>query len=377
MTERQEYRATVLLRVGQSALPHRINPHGQQTDLVVTYLGFTRAISGLWFPALTTESAYVRRRTSPSEPEAMIDISKLTKHFSGDVAVNNISFRVATGEVLGILGTNGAGKSTTLRMLTGLIKPTSGKITICDYDISQQTRQAQRLVGYLPEGNACYGDMSALGFLGFIARVRGFRGKEKKQRVAQMLDRFELDGVRSNAIDTLSKGFKRRIGLAQAMLHDPKVLILDEPTDGLDPNQKQHVRGLIADLAKDKIVVISTHILEEVASLCSRALVIDRGHLLADNTLEELQSRSRYHQAVTLFGRHPLDLLALAVLPGVAGIEPGPEVHSVKVLARDGVVILPAINALVVNKGWQVRRQEVERGGLEEVFRTLTRERAA
>ena len=329
------------------------------------------------FPRFNKRNCKCEAEKSLSELEAMIDISTLTKRFSGNVAVNNISFRVVTGEVLGVLGTNGAGKSTTLRMLTGLIKPTSGTITVCGFDISRHTRQAQRLLGYLPEGNACYGDMSVQGFLGFIARVRGYRGAERKLRVAQMLDRFELGYVRADTIDSMSKGFKRRLGLAQAMLHDPKVLILDEPTDGLDPNQKHHVRELISELAKDKIVVISTHILEEVTSLCSRALIIDNGHLLADETLKQLQSRSRYHQAVTVFGRHPLDLLALAVLPGVAGIEAGLEAHSVKVLARDGAVILPAINALIVSKGWQVRRLEEERGGLEEVFRTLTRERAA
>ncbi|MCP1488452.1 ABC-2 type transport system ATP-binding protein [Pseudomonas fluorescens] len=307
----------------------------------------------------------------------MIDISKLTKHFSGNVAVNNVSFRVTSGEVLGVLGTNGAGKSTTLRMLTGLVRPSSGTVTVCGFDICKHTRQAQRLLGYLPEGNACYGDMSVQGFLGFIAKVRGYHGREATLRVAYMLDRFELGYVRTDTIETLSKGYKRRIGLAQAMLHDPKVLILDEPTDGLDPNQKHHVRGLISELTKDKIVVISTHILEEVSVLCNRVLVVDRGHLLVDETLEQLQGRSRYHQAVTLFGRHPLDLLALAVLPGVAGIEAGCEAHSVKVLAQDGAVILPAINALVVSQGWQIRRQDVERGGLEEVFRTLTRERAA
>ena len=273
-----------------------------------------------------------------------------------------------------MLGPNGAGKSTTLRMLTGFMSPTSGTVNLCGFDIRRQLRHAQRLIGYVTETGACYNEMSVACFLGFIAEVRGYRGREKNVRVTAVLEQFELMEVRGQAIDTLSKGFQRRTSLAQAILHDPKILILDEPTDGLDPNQKYRVREQIKDLARDKIVIISTHILEEVTALCSRVLVMDKGRLLVDGTPHELESRSRYHQAVTLYAPRPLDVMALGMLPGVAGIEAGPERHSVRVLARAGTVILPAINSLILSRGWDVPRQEVERGSLGEVFRRLTRE---
>ncbi|MFC0710965.1 ABC transporter ATP-binding protein [Azorhizophilus paspali] len=306
----------------------------------------------------------------------MIEIEKLTRRFAQRTAVDDLSFRVQPGEVLGFLGPNGAGKSTTMKMLTGFLAPTSGTARILGFDIRRQTLQAQRLIGYLPEGAPCYGDMRVAGFLGFIAEVRGFRGAEKRRRVAAAVERLELEKVLGQSIDTLSKGFKRRVGLAQAILHEPPVLILDEPTDGLDPNQKHQVRQLIGDLARDRIVVISTHILEEVAAVCSRALIIAAGRLVADGTPLELESRSRYHQAVTLVGEG-LEQDALAALPGVAGVESNPREGSLTVLARPGEVIFPQVNALIHQRGWQVRELDVERGRLDEVFRSLTRGEAA
>ncbi|MCY1300789.1 Vitamin B12 import ATP-binding protein BtuD [compost metagenome] len=215
--------------------------------------------------------------------------------------------------------------------------------------------------------------MTVRGFLEFIAEVRGFRGAEKRQRVQRAVEQVELENVLGQSIETLSKGFKRRVGLAQAILHDPKVLILDEPTDGLDPNQKHQVRGLIQSLAKDKIVVISTHILEEVTAVCSRAVVIAHGRLLADGTPFELESRSRYHQAVTLVGTEALDQAALGALPGVAGVEINELEHSLTVLAQPGQVVFPQVNALIAQRGWAVKELNVERGRLDEVFRSLTR----
>ena len=251
----------------------------------------------------------------------MIDIRNLTKRFAQHTAVDDLSFQVQPGEVLGFLGPNGAGKSTTMKMLTGFLAPTSGTASILGCDIQTQTLEAQRQIGYLPEGAPCYGDMTVRGFLDFIAEVRGFRGAEKTLRVQRAVEQVELEKVLEQSIETLSKGFKRRVGLAQAILHDPRVLILDEPTDGLDPNQKHQVRQLIQGLARDKIVIISTHILEEVTALCTRAVVIAQGRLLADGTPLELESRSRYHQAVTLVADEALDQAALAALPGVAGVE--------------------------------------------------------
>ena len=307
----------------------------------------------------------------------MIEIEQLTKRFAQHTVVDALSFRVQPGEVLGFLGPNGAGKSTTMKMLTGFLAPSSGTARLFGFDIQKQTLKAQQLLGYLPEGAPCYGDMRVRAFLEFVAEVRGFRGAEKQARVAKAVEQVELQGVLGQSIDTLSKGFKRRVGLAQAILHDPRALILDEPTDGLDPNQKHQVRQLIQNLATDKIIIISTHILEEVTAVCSRALVIAAGRLVADGTPFELESRSRYHQAVTLVGDAPLDAAALAALPGVAGVERNAREHSLTVLAQPGQVIFPQVSALVQARGWNIKEMDVERGRLDEVFRSLTRGEAA
>ncbi len=303
----------------------------------------------------------------------MIEIKNLTKRFAQHTVVDDLSFSVQPGEVLGFLGPNGAGKSTTMKMLTGFLAPTSGTASILGFDIQSQTLKAQRQIGYLPEGAPCYGDMTVRGFLEFIAEVRGYKGAEKRERVAKAVAQVELEKVLEQSIETLSKGFKRRVGLAQAILHDPRVLILDEPTDGLDPNQKHQVRKLIQSLSYDKIVIISTHILEEVTAVCSRAVVIAGGKLLADGTPLELESRSRYHQAVTLVAEEPLDRAALAALPGVLGVEENALEHSLSVLAKPGEVIFPQVNGLIAQRGWKVKELNVERGRLDEVFRSLTR----
>ena len=303
----------------------------------------------------------------------MIEINKLTKRFAQHCVVDNLSFQVRPGEVLGFLGPNGAGKSTTMKMLTGFLAPTSGSASVLGFDIQKDRLKAQRQIGYLPEGAPCYGDMTVRGFLEFIAEIRGYRAQEKQQRVQRAVEQVELDKVLEQSIDTLSKGFKRRVGLAQAILHDPKVLILDEPTDGLDPNQKHQVRKLIKSLAQDKIVIISTHILEEVTAVCTRAVVIAHGKLLADGTPLELESRSRYHQAVTLVAEEPLDQAALAALPGVIGVEENEVEHSLSVLAEPGEVIFPQVSALIAERGWRIKELNVERGRLDEVFRRLTR----
>src|SRR5690554_474102 len=199
----------------------------------------------------------------------MIKVAHLTKRFVQQVAVDDLSFTIEPGEVVGFLGPNGAGKSTTMKMLTGFLAPCEGSISICGFDIERQTLKAQRQIGYLPEGAPCYGDMTVGDFLVFIAQIRGYRGQALKERVMRAIALVELEQVVEQSIETLSKGFKRRVGLAQAVLHEPQVLILDEPTDGLDPNQKHQVRKLIKNLAVGRIVIISTHILEEVGALCT------------------------------------------------------------------------------------------------------------
>src|SRR3954469_8835086 len=222
----------------------------------------------------------------------MIEISHLTKRYGSLTAVDDISFTVSPGEVLGFLGPNGAGKSTTMKMITGFISPTAGPIRVCGHDVEAAPIAAKSCMGYLPEGAPNYPEMTVGAFLEFIANVRGLTGDRRKARLDDVIGRLSLASVLPQAIETLSKGFKRRVGLAQALLHDPQVLILDEPTDGLDPNQKHEVRALINAMSKDKIIVISTHILEEVDAVCSRAIIIANGRILADESPKALASRA-------------------------------------------------------------------------------------
>ncbi len=306
----------------------------------------------------------------------MIEISHLTKKFDQFVAVDDLSFSIREGEVLGFLGPNGAGKSTTMKVITGFLSPSAGRVIIDGHDISSAALEAKRLIGYLPEGAPSYGDMTTLEFLRFIAQVRGFRGDEIGQKVDQVINEVALQTVRDQSIETLSKGFKRRVGLAQAIMHDPKVLILDEPTDGLDPNQKHHVRALIKSLATDKIVIISTHILEEVTAVCSRAVIIANGKIVADGTPSELESQSRFHQAirVTLTDSH--DLVAdLATLPGVASVEVEEDNRlAYTIFAEGGASIFSKVSEIAQQKHWPISEFHVERGQLEEVFRSVTQQ---
>jgi ABC-2 type transport system ATP-binding protein len=222
----------------------------------------------------------------------MIKTQNLVKNYDGLMAVDDLSFSAEPGEVLGFLGPNGAGKSTTMRMLAGFITPTSGTASICGHDVQSDAIAARRELGYLPEGAPHYPEMTVGGFLDFIANLRGLEGTHRRQRLEYVTTRLQLEPVFTQSIETLSKGFKRRVGLAQAIMHDPKVLILDEPTDGLDPLQKHEVRTLIGEIAKEKTIVISTHILEEVDAVCTRAVIIARGKLVADDTPAGLKSRA-------------------------------------------------------------------------------------
>jgi ABC-2 type transport system ATP-binding protein len=242
-------------------------------------------------------------------PPPLIEIERLTKCFGAFTAVDDVSFAVDRGEVLGFLGPNGAGKSTTMRMLAGFMPPTAGTARICGADILDRPVEAKRNLGFLPEGAPTYPEMTVAGFLEFCARVRGFRGGERDDRVARAMATTQLGGVRLQPIETLSKGFKRRVGLAQALLHDPPVLVLDEPTDGLDPNQKHEVRALIRRMAPEKAIVISTHILEEVDAVCTRAVIIARGRVVVDAPPRELardgRSLEEVFRALTLGGEAP------------------------------------------------------------------------
>jgi ABC-2 type transport system ATP-binding protein len=279
--------------------------------------------------------------------------------------------------VLGFLGPNGAGKSTTMKMITGFLAPTRGTAVICGNDIIADPIAAKRRIGYLPEGAPAYPDMTPSGFLAFIARIRGFGGAEAKRRIALAVERTALGEVMSQPIETLSKGFKRRVGLAQALLHDPEVLILDEPTDGLDPNQKHEVRNLITALAPEKAIVISTHILEEVDAVCTRAIVIAAGRVLIDDSPGRFAARSRHHNAVRLtLAADGVDAeTALLRLPGVAAVETveDAEGRAWLIVPQEGGSIIAEVTDLVRTAGWPVAALRVERGRLDDVFREITR----
>ena len=306
----------------------------------------------------------------------MIGVHHLTKRFGPITAVDDVSFAVSRGEVLGFLGPNGAGKSTTMKMITGFLAPTGGTAVICGADIVDAPIAAKRHIGYLPEGAPAYPDMTPAGFLDFIAHIRGFRGEEARQRIAVAVERTQLHSVLHQPIETLSKGFKRRVGLAQALLHEPDVLVLDEPTDGLDPNQKHEVRRLITALAAEKAIVISTHLLEEVDAICTRAIVIAGGRVLADGTPAELAARSRHHNAVRLaLVRDGGDAAtALMRLPGVLAVEPVEDIEgsALMIFPRAGSSIIAEVTDLIRTAGWSVAALRVERGRLDDVFRSIT-----
>lgn len=224
--------------------------------------------------------------------QTLIEVKSLDKKFGTIHAVKDLSFSVKRGEVLGFLGPNGAGKSTTMKMITGFLEPTSGTVSVCGYDILEEPIKVKEKIGYLPEGAPSYGEMTVKNFLDFIAEIRGMKGQEKQTRVDEIIKKINLEAVRNQTIDTLSKGFKRRVGVAHVLMHDPEVLVMDEPTDGLDPNQKHEVRSLIKEMAEHKAIVISTHILEEVDAICTRAIIIASGQLLFDGTPAELLAKS-------------------------------------------------------------------------------------
>ncbi len=307
----------------------------------------------------------------------MIEVKNLQKKFGDFVAVDDISFKVVPGEILGFLGPNGAGKSTTMKMITGFVKPTRGSANIWGSDIEEDRLTAQKHIGYLPEGTPAYDEMTPRGFLAFIAEVRGFGKKEGVERVRAVSTTMSLDPVLDQRIETLSKGFKRRVGLAQAIIHDPDILILDEPTDGLDPNQKHQVREMIRGLSKDKIVIISTHILEEVTAVCTRAVIIANGRIVSDCSPTELEQMSHYHEAVTLkFDTETQAREAVQQLEDEDLIQEV-EIDGSSLLLvpkqRNGQ-LLPGLVEIIKQKDWDISGLYQERGRLDDVFRTITEE---
>ncbi len=302
----------------------------------------------------------------------MIVVDNLSRHFHHLKAVDELSFTVKPGEIVGFLGPNGAGKSTTMKMLTGFLDPTSGSIEINGLNMPADAKALQEQIGYLPEGAPLYGDMTVFQFLCFIAGVRGLKGKLRKARLQSVIDQVELHDVLNRQIDKLSKGFRHRIGLAQAIIHDPDILILDEPTDGLDPNQKHEVRELIKKLSKEKIVIISTHILEEVSAVCNRVMIINDGRMLFDGTPSELQYRSRYHQAITLHFSYAADISGLAEIDGVEEMEIDRETGDITLFPEPGKLIMAPVTEHVSHYRLPVDKFVVETGRLDDVFRELT-----
>lgn len=320
----------------------------------------------------------------------MITARNIRKTFGDFVAVDNLSFDIKPGDVVGFLGPNGAGKSTTMKMLTGFLSPDAGDITISNLNIQRDQQAIAQRLGYLPEGAPAYGDMTPLQMLNFIADVRGLCGAQKQQRLTEVIAQVQLQSVLDKPIDNLSKGFKRRVGLAQAIIHDPEILILDEPTDGLDPNQKHQVRSLIKNLSQDKIVIISTHILEEVTAVCNRAMIIASGKKLFDDTPAALQQRSRFHQAVTVqFSSLPASEPFMQI-PEVAEVIVDTATQAITLLPASaqaggaGTDSSPAGNVLLEQVNQFLEREQlpalavfVEQGRLDDVFRELTEEQAA
>jgi len=311
----------------------------------------------------------------------MITTKNLSKRYGEILAVDDLTFTVSPGEVLGFLGANGAGKSTTMRMIAGFIAPSAGQVTVCGHDIERAPVEAKSCMGYLPEGAPSYGEMTVDEFLDFVADIRGLGGERRRERRDVVIDRLALAPVIDQVIETLSKGFRRRVGLAQALIHDPQVLILDEPTDGLDPNQKHEVRRLINELSKDKLVIVSTHILEEVHEVCTRAIIISEGRIVADEKPSALEARSRYHHAVSLRFDKPDEFAAarreIASLGEVAEVEADDRELRLTAVPRTGRNALPPVSALIVEHDWDVPEVHLESGRLDEVFRTLTQPTAA
>jgi ABC-2 type transport system ATP-binding protein len=303
----------------------------------------------------------------------MIQTEQLTRCYGALTAVDALSLRAEPGQVLGLLGPNGAGKSTAMRMIAGFLAPTSGTAKVCGHDIRKEPLKAKRALGYLPEGAPSYDEMTVREFLAFIARIRRMAPDVAHRRFDEVVARLQLEEVLEQSIGTLSKGLRRRVGLAQAILHDPPVLMLDEPTDGLDPNQKQAVRSLIDAMARERTILISTHLLEEVHALCNRVAIIANGRLLADATPAELEQRSRYHGAVS-FSAPGSDISRqmLERLPEVATVEVDPLDGRVTVFPRPGQPILDAVLGLLRTQGLEVSEIQLERGRLDEVFRQIT-----
>ena len=309
----------------------------------------------------------------------MIRVHSLSKNFNNLLAVDQVSFEVQRGEVLGFLGPNGAGKSTTMKMLTCFIPPSSGTAEICGFSILNNPLQVRSQIGYLPESAPSYDEMQVGEFLRFVAEIRGYSGRELNRRVSIVIEMTSLGDVKNQMIETLSKGFRQRTCLAQALIHDPPVLILDEPTDGLDPNQKHEVRSLIQNMSEERTILISTHILEEVDAVCSRAMIISKGRVVGYGTPDELLSRSLYRNSVIVSVNaedHMKLMNDFNQLDFVYSVEHIPEKQqglvTMRLYPKNKESISLKLEEYLLNKKLQLEQFSVDRGRLDEVFRKLT-----
>jgi ABC-2 type transport system ATP-binding protein len=303
----------------------------------------------------------------------MVEVEHLVKTYGEQQAVADISFRADKGEIVGFLGPNGAGKSTTMKMALGYVPPTAGTVRIAGFDVREQPLEVRRRVGYLPEHNPLYLDMYVHEYLEFIGGVHGLRGRELRQRVAWLVQRVGLTREQNKQIGALSKGYRQRVGLAEALVHDPEVLILDEPTTGLDPNQISEIRDLIRELGENKTVIFSTHILPEVAALCSRAVIISRGRLVADAPVAELAARAAGETVLRADFENPVTLGPLRALPGVHRAEAGDKPSTALIYTAPGTDVRAAVSRLAVEQGWLLLGLRQEQQSLETVFGELTK----
>ncbi len=306
----------------------------------------------------------------------MIEVSGLTKRFGDTVAVNNLSFAVKQGEVLGFLGPNGAGKSTTMKMISGFLTPDHGIVKISGFDTAREPIKAKSCLGYLPEGMPLYSDMPVHSFLAFVGRIRSIQPSNLAARIAAVVEDVQLGDVLTEPIGSLSKGYKRRVGIAQALLHDPPALVLDEPTDGLDPNQKDQVRSLIENIAWRKAIILSTHILDEVEAVCSRVIIIDRGEIVVDSKPRTLATRSSKHNMVhlSLLGVNPETATSqLRQIEGIRRVQYKEKEDSFELIPMDGQSIVHSVWQKVTSNGWKIKTISEQGGRLDDVFRQLTR----